>query len=226
MQMTQYSATHGWFTTYTAFDLSAKFSQYLSLSQSYTSWGTSCSRSNALMWSKVSIDGERPPWRQNICTKTRRHSAEQSKVSGEFQLVGVSVLQRFAPRQGPSDVYHQAEIKTLAQKSATASCSGNKLTTTFQRWQAAYAGRVTIRSLLTVIAKRLTRGNATNRGNACQNACKSQRNNHLRWLSFSHQALSQLFLQAPTKLKYVAVAVEWTVFLEQHNTIFQTLNYS
>lgn len=31
-----------------------------------TSWGTSCRRSSALMWSSVSMDGERPPCRQKI----------------------------------------------------------------------------------------------------------------------------------------------------------------
>lgn len=32
----------------------------------HPSWGTSCVRSNERMWSKVSIEGERPPCRQKI----------------------------------------------------------------------------------------------------------------------------------------------------------------
>lgn len=35
----------------------------------FTSCGTSCKRSRALMWSKVSMDGDRPPWRQKIWRK-------------------------------------------------------------------------------------------------------------------------------------------------------------
>lgn len=34
------------------------------------SWGTSCTRSKSLAWSRVSIEGERPPWRQKIRSAT------------------------------------------------------------------------------------------------------------------------------------------------------------
>lgn len=33
------------------------------------SWGTSCLRSMALIWSRVVMDGEMPPWTQKICRK-------------------------------------------------------------------------------------------------------------------------------------------------------------
>ncbi|RNA05676.1 hypothetical protein BpHYR1_001489 [Brachionus plicatilis] len=35
------------------------------------SCGTSCKRSKARMWSSVSMEGERPPCKQNICESTR-----------------------------------------------------------------------------------------------------------------------------------------------------------
>ena len=37
---------------------------------SLTSCGTSCSLSRARMWSRVSMLGERPPWRQKIWLST------------------------------------------------------------------------------------------------------------------------------------------------------------
>jgi len=38
------------------------------------SCGTSWSRSNARMWSSVSIDGDKPPCRQNICQKKNKRT--------------------------------------------------------------------------------------------------------------------------------------------------------
>lgn len=35
-----------------------------------TSWGTSCRRSRALIWSRVSMEGDKPPWRQKIWNGT------------------------------------------------------------------------------------------------------------------------------------------------------------
>lgn len=37
----------------------------------FTSWGTSCRRSSALMCSSVSIEGDNPPWRQKILRRER-----------------------------------------------------------------------------------------------------------------------------------------------------------
>ena len=40
------------------------------ISLTYPSWGTSWTLSSCLIWSRVSIDGERPPWRQKIWPST------------------------------------------------------------------------------------------------------------------------------------------------------------
>jgi hypothetical protein len=42
----------------------------MKISMSYPSWGTSWTLSNCLIWSRVSMLGERPPWRQNIWPST------------------------------------------------------------------------------------------------------------------------------------------------------------
>ena len=39
------------------------------LFEASTSWGTSCKRSSARIWSSVSMEGDSPPWRQKICTE-------------------------------------------------------------------------------------------------------------------------------------------------------------
>lgn len=41
-----------------------------------TSCGTSCRRSRARMWSRVSMEGDKPPWRQKIWERNRRRTSE------------------------------------------------------------------------------------------------------------------------------------------------------